>query len=49
MKWGAKHRNARPDFRAGIASVAGALSVVVALALDAVAWLIIRKIMEVKV
>lgn len=38
-----------PDFRAGIASVAGALSVVVALALDAVAWLIIRKIMEVKV
>ena len=38
-----------PDFRAGIASVAGALSVVVVLALDAVAWLIIRKIMEVKV
>lgn len=38
-----------PDFRTGIASVAGALSVVVALALDAVAWLIIRKIMEVKV
>lgn len=37
-----------PDFRAGMTSPGGAASVGVALLLDAVAWLIIRRIMEVR-
>lgn len=36
------------DFRAGLATTAGALSVAVALLLNVVAWLIIRKIMKVE-
>ena len=37
------------DFRAGLATTMGALSIVVALALNACAWAVIRKIMHVEV
>ena len=37
------------DFRAGLATTVGALSIVVALALNVGAWMVIRKIMRVEV
>lgn len=37
-----------PDFRAGVSSPGGALAVAVALVLDGCAWLIIRRVMEVR-
>lgn len=36
------------DFRKGVATVSGAFCVLVALGLNAVAWLVIRKIMKVE-